>query len=61
MAGGAELTSEELQRYSRQVMLEEIGFEGMEKIRNAKVCVVGAGGIGNPVATQLSGDGGRQK
>jgi adenylyltransferase/sulfurtransferase len=34
-------------------MLEEIGFEGMEKIRNAKVCVVGAGGIGNPVITQL--------
>jgi molybdopterin-synthase adenylyltransferase len=53
VAGGAELTSEELQRYSRQVMLEEIGFDGMEKIRNAKVCVVGAGGIGNPVATQL--------
>jgi molybdopterin-synthase adenylyltransferase len=53
VAGGAELTSEELQRYSRQVMLEEIGFEGMERIRNAKVCVVGAGGIGNPVATQL--------
>ncbi|HXG06424.1 MAG TPA: ThiF family adenylyltransferase [Nitrososphaera sp.] len=53
VAGGAELTSEELQRYSRQVMLEEIGFEGMEKIRRAKVCVVGAGGIGNPVVTQL--------
>jgi adenylyltransferase/sulfurtransferase len=53
VAGGAELTSEEMQRYSRQVMLEEIGFEGMEKIRSAKVCVVGAGGIGNPVITQL--------
>lgn len=53
VAGGAELTSEELQRYSRQIMLEEIGFEGMEKIRGAKVCVVGAGGIGNPVITQL--------
>src|SRR5919204_4143458 len=34
-------------------MLEEIGFEGMEKLRSAKVCVVGAGGIGNPVITQL--------
>lgn len=54
VAGGAELTSEELQRYSRQVMLEEIGFEGMEKIRGAKACVVGAGGIGNPVITQLA-------
>jgi adenylyltransferase/sulfurtransferase len=53
VAGGAELTSEEMQRYSRQVMLEEIGFEGMEKLRSAKVCVVGAGGIGNPVVTQL--------
>jgi molybdopterin/thiamine biosynthesis adenylyltransferase/molybdopterin converting factor small subunit len=53
VAGGAELTSDELQRYSRQVMLEEIGFEGMEKLRAAKVCVVGAGGIGNPVVTQL--------
>lgn len=53
VAGGAELTSDELQRYSRQVMLEEIGFDGMEKIRSAKVCVVGAGGIGNPVITQL--------
>lgn len=54
VAGGAELTSDELQRYSRQVMLEEIGFDGMEKIRSAKVCVVGAGGIGNPVITQLA-------
>jgi adenylyltransferase/sulfurtransferase len=53
VAGGAELTSEDMQRYSRQLMLEEIGFEGMEKLRSAKVCVVGAGGIGNPVITQL--------
>jgi adenylyltransferase/sulfurtransferase len=53
VAGGADLTSDEIQRYSRQLMLEEIGFEGMERIRNAKVCVVGAGGIGNPVITQL--------
>jgi adenylyltransferase/sulfurtransferase len=54
VAGGAELSSDDIQRYSRQLMLEEIGFEGMEKIRNAKVCVVGAGGIGNPVITQLA-------
>ncbi len=53
VAGGAELTSEDMQRYSRQLMLEEIGFEGMEKLRSAKICVVGAGGIGNPVITQL--------
>ncbi len=57
VAGGAELTSEEMQRYSRQLMLGEIGFEGMEKLRAAKVCVVGAGGIGNPVTAQLAGMG----
>lgn len=54
VAGGAEMSSHDLQRYSRQIMLEEIGFEGMEKIRGAKVCVVGAGGIGNPTITQLA-------
>src|ERR687892_645552 len=62
VAGGAnetkiertELTSQDLQRYSRQIMLEEIGFIGMEKLRNSKVCVVGVGGIGNPVVTQLT-------
>src|ERR687892_2626675 len=62
VAGGAnetkiertELTSQDLQRYSRQIMLEEIGFAGMERLRNAHVCVVGVGGIGNPVVTQLT-------
>src|SRR5918998_5703532 len=54
VAGGAELTTNDMQRYSRQIMLEEIGFIGMEKLRSAKVCVVGVGGIGNPVVTQLN-------
>jgi adenylyltransferase/sulfurtransferase len=35
-------------------MLEEIGFVGMEKLHNSKVCVIGVGGIGNPVITQLT-------
>ena len=52
---GEQLSAEEMQRYSRQIMLEEIGFTGMEKLRKATVCVVGVGGIGNPVATMLSG------
>mgnify|MGYP003575022740 FL=1 len=54
VAGGSELRNDDLQRYSRQIMLDEIGFVGMEKIRKASVCVVGAGGIGNPVLTQLT-------
>ena len=54
VAGGFELKNEDLQRYSRQIMLDEIGFVGLEKLRKAKVCVVGLGGIGNPVVTQLT-------
>ena len=53
VAGGSELSSKELDRYSRQVMLEEIGYEGQLKLRNAKVCVVGVGGLGNPITTRL--------
>src|SRR5215218_11460873 len=54
VAGGAEITREDMQRYSRQIMLEEIGFTGMENIRNAHISVIGVGGIGNPVVTQLT-------
>ncbi len=57
VAGGAEMSSKDMIRYSRQIMLEEIGYVGMEKLKNAKICVVGAGGIGNPVVTQLVGMG----
>ena len=53
VAGGSELSKKELERYSRQVMLEEIGYEGQLKLKNAKVCVVGVGGLGNPIATRL--------
>ena len=51
---GSELMNEDLQRYSRQIMLDEIGFIGLEKLRKAKICVVGVGGIGNPVVTLLT-------
>jgi molybdopterin-synthase adenylyltransferase len=56
VAGGSasELKNEDLQRYSRQIMLEEIGFIGLEKLRKAKICVIGVGGIGNPVVTLLT-------
>jgi adenylyltransferase/sulfurtransferase len=53
VAGGSELSKKDLERYSRQVMLEEIGYEGQLKLRKAKVCVVGIGGLGNPIATRL--------
>ncbi len=53
VAGGSDLSSEDLDRYSRQVMLEEIGYQGQLKLRDAKICVVGVGGLGNPIATRL--------
>ena len=54
VAGGSEeLSSKELDRFSRQVMLEEIGYGGQLKIKNAKICVVGVGGLGNPITTRL--------
>lgn len=54
VAGGSELSSKDLERYSRQVMLEEIGYEGQLKLRNSKVCVVGVGGLGNPIVSRLA-------
>ncbi|KAF6242347.1 4-methyl-5(B-hydroxyethyl)-thiazole monophosphate biosynthesis protein [Nitrosopumilus sp. b1] len=53
VAGGSELSNDDLDRYSRQVMLEEIGYQGQIKLRNAKVCVVGVGGLGNPITSRL--------
>ena len=48
-----ELTDEELNTYSRQVALEDIGYEGQIKLRNARVCLVGLGGLGSPNALKL--------
>ena len=55
VAGGSEeLSSKELDRFSRQVMLEEIGYKGQVKLKNSRVCIVGTGGLGNPIATRLA-------
>ena len=48
-----ELSSKQLDRYSRQVMLEQIGYNGQLKLRDAVICVVGVGGLGNPITTRL--------
>ena len=55
VAGGSEdLSAKELDRFSRQVMLEEIGYQGQLKLKHAKICVVGTGGLGNPITSRLA-------
>jgi len=50
----SDLSEKELDRYSRQIMLEEIGYQGQLKLKQAKVCVVGVGGLGNPIVIRLA-------
>ena len=53
----ARMSETELDRYSRHIMLREIGGQGQSKLRNAKVLVIGAGGLGSPVLSYLSAAG----
>ena len=50
-------TREQLKRYSRQILLPEIGLNGMERLRNSSALVIGAGGLGSPVLTYLVSSG----
>ncbi|SJZ34015.1 HesA/MoeB/ThiF family protein [Selenihalanaerobacter shriftii] len=49
-----DLSSEELQRYDRHIILDEIGQEGQQKLKESSVLIVGAGGLGSPVAYYLA-------
>jgi molybdopterin/thiamine biosynthesis adenylyltransferase len=52
-----ELTQEQIVRYSRHIMLKEVGGEGQKKILQSKVLIIGAGGLGAPVALYLAAAG----
>lgn len=52
-----ELTREELLRYSRHLILPEVGVEGQVKLKTAKVLLVGAGGLGSPAGLYLAASG----
>jgi adenylyltransferase/sulfurtransferase len=52
-----ELTPEEIERYARHIVLRDIGGPGQRKLKGAKVCVIGAGGLGAPLLLYLAAAG----
>src|SRR5579872_3560175 len=53
----AELTKDEILRYSRHMIIPEVGIEGQQKLKAAKVLLVGAGGLGAPLGLYLAAAG----
>lgn len=52
-----EFSEEQIERYSRHIILSEVGVEGQEKLLNSKVLVIGTGGLGAPAAMYLAASG----
>src|SRR5271165_2202202 len=51
------LSKDEIMRYSRHLILPEVGMEGQLKLKNAKVCMIGTGGLGAPLGLYLAAAG----
>ena len=48
------MNDEQLLRYARHILLDELGIEGQERLLAARVLIVGAGGLGSPAALYLA-------
>lgn len=57
MAQKGELTQDEILRYSRHLLIPEVGLEGQRKLKAASVLLVGSGGLGSPIALYLAAAG----
>lgn len=57
MGGGRDFTEQQIQRYSRHILLPEVGGKGQRRINASSVFIVGAGGLGSPVALYLAAAG----
>ena len=53
----AVLSNDEILRYSRHLIMPEVGMEGQQKLKAAKVLCIGAGGLGSPLALYLTAAG----
>ncbi len=52
-----ELRKEGISRYSRHLLIPDVGLEGQQRLKNSKVLVIGAGGLGSPVLLYLAAAG----
>lgn len=51
------MTDEQIERYSRHIILNEVGVKGQKKLLKGKVLIIGAGGLGAPAAMYLAAAG----
>src|SRR3954447_6120194 len=56
-SAGASLSNEEILRYSRHLIMPEVGMEGQRRLKNARVLLIGTGGLGAPLGMYLAAAG----